>query len=221
MNTRLAEPRAHRLVNHALKPAAMDRELRDVIAGIEPARLAPYLLSETVGVEQFVGPDRHGVQPFEQAEFGQFLDGMRQCIDADAELPDGIRLLENFAVDPARMQHQRRHQAADARPCDDGLHDVTSQNTRVNLTNAQSAADNKKSNDLPLRHGYDDATAALALSARLSILPTPVRGSASTNAMCLGHLYLTRFSFAVAEQRAGVEAGTGLEDHKDLPPPRR
>ena len=31
----LAEPRAHRLVDHALQPAAMDRELRHVVAGIE------------------------------------------------------------------------------------------------------------------------------------------------------------------------------------------
>src|ERR1700728_5228616 len=99
MNTRLAEPRPHRLVNHALQPAAMDGELRNVVAGVEPARLAPNLLSKPVVVEQLVGPDCHGVQAVEQAEFGELLDGMRQRIDADAKLPDGIRLFKDFAVD--------------------------------------------------------------------------------------------------------------------------
>src|SRR6185437_1373038 len=41
MDARFAEPRAHGLVDHALQPAAMDRELRDVVAGVEAARLAP------------------------------------------------------------------------------------------------------------------------------------------------------------------------------------
>ncbi len=44
------------------------------------------------------------------------------------------------------------------------------------------------------RHGYDDVAKAPAFSARLSILPTLVRGRASTMAICFGHLYLTRFS---------------------------
>ena len=123
-----AEPRPHRLVDHALQPAAMDRELRNVVAGVEAARLAPDLLAEAVGVEQLVGADRDRVEPLEQAELGQFLDGVRQRVDADAELADGVRLLEDFAVDPARVQHQRRYQAADAATCDDHLHDNTPRN---------------------------------------------------------------------------------------------
>ena len=128
MDAQLAEPRAHCLIDHALQPAAMDGELRDVIAGIEPARLAPDLLAEAVGVKQLVGADRDRVEPLQQAEIGQFLDGMRQGVDADAELADDVRLLEDFAVDPARMQHQRRYQAADAATCDDHLHDKTPRN---------------------------------------------------------------------------------------------
>ena len=83
-----AEPRAHRLVDHALQPAAMDGELRHVIAGIDAARLAPDLLTEAVGVDQLVGADRDGVEPLHQAELLQLLDGMRQRVDADAELAD-------------------------------------------------------------------------------------------------------------------------------------
>ena len=99
--------------------------MRDIVAGIEPARLAPNLLPETIGIEELVRPDRHGVQAIEQAEFGQFLDGVGEGVDANAELADGVRLLENLAINPARMEHERRDQAADAAPCDDHLHDMT------------------------------------------------------------------------------------------------
>ena len=64
----LAEPRAHRLEDHALQPAAMDRELRHVVAGVEAARLAPDLLAEPVGVDQFVGADADRVEPLQQPE---------------------------------------------------------------------------------------------------------------------------------------------------------
>ena len=63
-----AEPRAHRLVDHALQAAAMDRELRHVVAGVEAARLAPDLLAEAVGVDQLVGADADRVEPLQQAE---------------------------------------------------------------------------------------------------------------------------------------------------------
>src|SRR3954469_4741091 len=47
---------------------------------------------------------------------------MRQRVDADAELADGIGLFEQFAVDAARAQHQRSGEAADAASDDDCLH---------------------------------------------------------------------------------------------------
>ena len=103
-----AEPRAHRLMDHALQPAAMDRELRHVVAGVDAARLAPDLLAEAVGVDQLVGADRDGVEPLHQAELLQFLDGVRQRVDADAKLADALGLLEQLAIDAAGMQHQSR-----------------------------------------------------------------------------------------------------------------
>ena len=117
-----AEPRAHRLEDRALQPAAVDRELRHVVAGVEAARLAPDLLAEPVGVDQLEGADADGVEPVEQTELRQFLDGVRQRVDADAELADGLGLLEDFAVDAARMQHQRGGQPADPAAYDDDLH---------------------------------------------------------------------------------------------------
>src|SRR3979411_1889251 len=68
MDARLAEPRAYRLPDHRLQPAAVDGELRDVVTRVRPAQLAPDLLPEAVGVEQLVGPDPHRVEPVEQPE---------------------------------------------------------------------------------------------------------------------------------------------------------
>ena len=132
MDARLAEPGTDRLKNDALQPAAMNGELRNVVSGVEPARLAPDLLSEPVGVEQLVGADRDRVQAIEQAKLCQFLDGMRQRIDPDAQLANDVGLLEDFAVDPARVQHQRRYQAAHAAAGDDHLHCRYSRTTPVN-----------------------------------------------------------------------------------------
>ena len=117
-----AEPRPRRLIDHAVQAAAMDRELRHVVAGVEPARLAPDLLAEAVHVEQLVGADRHCVEALQEAEPRKLLDGMRQRVDADAELAHRVGLLEHLAVDAAGMQHQRSRQPADAAADDERLH---------------------------------------------------------------------------------------------------
>src|SRR5213080_3078673 len=64
-----AEPRARRLIDDVLQSAAVDRELRHVETRIGAAQFAPDLLPEAVEVEQLVGADRDGVEPFEQTEF--------------------------------------------------------------------------------------------------------------------------------------------------------
>src|SRR4029077_18900814 len=81
--------------------------------------------AEAVGVEQLVGSDPHCIEPIEQYELGQFLYCMRQGGGADVELAGGGRALEDFAVDTACMQHQRRGQAADSAPDDDHFHGST------------------------------------------------------------------------------------------------
>jgi hypothetical protein len=122
MQTAFAERETHRLINHALQPAAMHGELRHVIAGVDAARLAPYLLAEAIGIDQLVGADRDGIEPFHQPELLQFLDGMRQRVDTDAKLADALGLLEQFAVDAAGVQHQSRRQPPDPSADDDHLH---------------------------------------------------------------------------------------------------
>ena len=54
---------------------------------------------------------------------------MRQRIDPDAELADGVGLFEQFAVYAAGPQHQRGGQTSDAAADDNRLHPRTPLNT--------------------------------------------------------------------------------------------
>ena len=101
-----AEPRTDGLVDDAVQPPAMDGELRELVACVSTTQLAPDFLAETVGVEELVGADADHVEPAEQIELGQLLDGVRQRVDADAEFADGVGLLVNLARDPARVEHE-------------------------------------------------------------------------------------------------------------------
>src|SRR3954447_6947116 len=55
VQTAFAKPRTHRLVDHTLETAAMNRELRNVVARVDASRLAPDLLAEAVGVDKLMG----------------------------------------------------------------------------------------------------------------------------------------------------------------------
>jgi hypothetical protein len=55
---------------------------------------------------------------------GEFLDGVGQGVDADAKLANGIRLLENLAIDAAGVKHERGGEPADASADDDRFHAV-------------------------------------------------------------------------------------------------
>ena len=115
-------------VDHALQPAAMNRELRHVMAGIDAAGFAPDFLAMAIEIIEHVGADRDVVEPLQQAEAGELADRMRQRIDTDAELADGIGLLEQFATDAAGAQHQRSGKAPDTAPDDNRLHRPTPRN---------------------------------------------------------------------------------------------
>src|SRR5882724_12640068 len=90
-------------VNDALQPAAVNRELRHVVTGIDAAGFAPHFLAVAVEVIKYVGADRDVVELLQQAEPGKFAD---------------------------RTQHQRRGKAPNAAPDDDCLHGPTPLNTR-------------------------------------------------------------------------------------------
>jgi len=71
------------------------------MAGIDAAGFAPDFLAVAIEIIKLVGADRDVVELLQQAEAGEFADRMRQRIDADAELADGVRLLRQFAADAA------------------------------------------------------------------------------------------------------------------------
>src|SRR5262249_6688671 len=125
VDARLAEPRAHRLVDDRLQPAAMDGELRHLVAGVGAAQLAPDLLTEAVGVKQLVGSDPHRVETIEQPELAQFLDRMGQRVDATPALTMGIGRLGELEVEAAGMQQGGGGKTADAAADNDDLHRST------------------------------------------------------------------------------------------------
>ncbi len=135
-----AQPLLDGAMNHALQAAAMDRELRHIMTGVQAARLAPDFLAVAIEIVQFIGADRCGVQGVQQAKAGQFADRMRQRVDADAELTDGVGLFEQFAVDAACAQHQRGGEAADAAPDDDRLHPPELHSTKQRVSDRPSVA---------------------------------------------------------------------------------
>ena len=100
----------------------MNRELRDIVAGIDAAGLAPDFLTVAVEVVKHIGADRDIIEPLQQPEASELADRMRQRVDADAELADRVRLFEQLAADAARPQHQRGSEAADTAPDDNRLH---------------------------------------------------------------------------------------------------
>src|SRR3954467_12173566 len=101
----------------------MDRELRHVETSIGAAQFTPDLLAEPVEVEQLVGTNPNRIEPLQQPKLLEFLDRMRQRIDADTELTEGVGLLVDLAIDAARMQHQRGDEPANSAADDDGLHE--------------------------------------------------------------------------------------------------
>ena len=63
VDARLADAGAHRLIDHLLQSAAVDRELRKFKAGVGAARLAPDLLAGAAQIKKFMGADRDLIEP--------------------------------------------------------------------------------------------------------------------------------------------------------------
>src|SRR5262245_56545193 len=61
-----AEPLQHRIAQNPLQMPAVNGELWHLVASLHSARLAPYLLAETVGVDQLARSDCHLVKPGQQ-----------------------------------------------------------------------------------------------------------------------------------------------------------
>jgi hypothetical protein len=86
----------------------MNADLRHVISGIDAAQFLPHGLAESVGIDEFARSDPGGIQRRQQAERREFLDGVRQTVDADAKLVQFARLLVDLDLDAALMQGEGR-----------------------------------------------------------------------------------------------------------------
>src|SRR5688572_7143420 len=113
--------------------AAMNADLRCVVAGVEAAQLLPHGLAEAIGVDELARSYAGGIQGRQQAERREFLDGVRQHVDADAKLAQLARLLVDFNLDANVMQRERRSQAADAGAGNNDLHEYSPRDSTANF----------------------------------------------------------------------------------------
>ena len=95
------QPVEHRAMEHALQLAAVDADLRHVVAGVE-CRAVPATPSGRSDCSRSArGCGCRPGQCRQQAERRQLLDGVRQHVDADAELAHLGGLLEYLGLDAA------------------------------------------------------------------------------------------------------------------------
>ena len=122
-NVLRSQPLGRGIEQDLLQRAAMDRELRPFVTGLDAARLAPDRLAVLGKIRKFLGAHARGVEPVEQAEFDQFAHGMRQHVDADAERLQLGHALEDFGGNADLMQAERQRQPANAAAGDENRHD--------------------------------------------------------------------------------------------------
>ena len=106
---------------HHLQIAAMDRELRMIVARRAAQRLLIDQLAETVEKGRVLGRDRDPRQRLLQPERSEFLGCMRQQVDADADRLDFGGGFENPAGNSGRVQRKPEGQPANAGSDDDDL----------------------------------------------------------------------------------------------------
>src|ERR1700758_2061981 len=68
----IPQPLDDGLVDHALQPAAVDRELRHLMTGIEPTLLVPDLLAVPRQVKQLESADRDLIKAVQQTDAREF-----------------------------------------------------------------------------------------------------------------------------------------------------
>jgi NADP-dependent aldehyde dehydrogenase len=116
------EPVEHRGQQDGLQVAAVDRELRVLVAGEPAGRLGVDELAEAVEEGRFAGGDTSRRQLLLEAEPGEDLRRVREDVDADAygSYPGGGFV--DFAVDAGVVQLEGKRQPADACSDDRDFH---------------------------------------------------------------------------------------------------
>ncbi len=115
---------SHRAEQHRVQVGAVDREMRPLVAGGEPPRLAIDQLAVAREERVVLRLARNRRELVLQAERAQLLDRVRPEIDADAERKNFGCGLEHAdaARGAAGMHGQRQRQPADAASDDDDVH---------------------------------------------------------------------------------------------------
>ena len=90
-----------RPIQHALERSPVDADLRHLVASISATCLVPHDLSTMGHVDQTRSTDADPVQGWQHTEHSKLLDGVRQHVDADAELAHFSSLLEYLGRDYA------------------------------------------------------------------------------------------------------------------------
>ncbi len=116
-------PLYKRVKQNHLQVAAMNRELRHVVAGETAGRLAVNELAETVVEAIFAGGHGHVRERLFETERAQFARRMGQDIDAYPDRLEFRSRFEDSACDSGAMEHQPQRQPADARADDQNFHD--------------------------------------------------------------------------------------------------
>src|SRR6478752_10561582 len=80
-----SQPFGRGIEQDLLQRAAMDRELRPFVTGLNTARLAPDRLAVLGKIRKFTGAHARRVEAVVQTELDQLAHRMQQHIDADAE----------------------------------------------------------------------------------------------------------------------------------------
>ena len=121
-----AGTRAKRFQQHHLQIAAMDRELRMIVARRAPERLLIDQLAEAIEEGGIGGRDRDVCQSLLKPERGKLFCSMRQQVDADADRLDFGGGFENAAGNFGLVQREPKRQSADAGADDDDLVHISS-----------------------------------------------------------------------------------------------
>src|ERR1700689_3387052 len=122
-NVLWSQPLGRGIEQDLLQRAAMHRELRPFVTGLEAARLAPDRLAVFGEIRQLPGAHAGRIELVEQAELGQFAHRMGQHVDADPERFQLSHALEHACRNADLVQAERQGQPADAAAGDEYGHD--------------------------------------------------------------------------------------------------
>src|SRR5580693_8356648 len=116
-----------------MQVAAVDRELRVLIAGEPAGRLPVDELAVAVEEGRLAGRDADGGQLGFEAQPGEDLRRVRQDVDADADRPQTRGSLVDFTVDAGVVQLKGERQPADACADDRELHPLAASLSLVSV----------------------------------------------------------------------------------------